>query len=601
MITTGMKTVIQPIRFLAIPLIAIVLLGALALCAPRSLAEGGIGSGGTPTGKGGTYNTDNGFGWKLFDVTKTQPGMVADMTQGSWSDVYTACKDIGKVWMFLIFDDSGTKGKEYKLYYYVNDANDNSIGQFEVDGSGHLYYNGHVSNGVYYANNYKGDKSENTVHGYFNKAISSGLISNPLGLKYGKDVGWFCYNTPWYIATSTTASTKVAEVGETVTWTHKVTNTGPNTTNKAIDWYYQNSGDWSGTGPTWTMATNKASGTGDTQTETYVPTLADFGKTLCRTTIASPKSYKSAESIESAPPECVLIGKKPKVQVMGGDVSVGRGTSGGSGISSLILTTQSTVGGSNYGSWGEYGLLASGKIEKAGSGASLKNGLAVVNQCSYSALSFANATAKTGCAQTTVIGNFTNTGSIPNVEAEFTNATTPYMDISDVQYKRVERASGDIAIPATKLQKGQWLVINAKGHKVTINGDITYTDETLTSAADIPQLVIIADTIDITASVGRVDAWLVATTGNGTINTCKEVNPGDKLSATMCAQKLTVNGPVMAKKLYLQRTAGANQPPLNDAAEQFNLRADAYVWSMVRATEGIHISINQTTELPPRF
>src|SRR5690606_28527099 len=111
---------------------------------------------------------------------------------------------------------------------------------------------------------------------------------------------------------------------------------------------------------------------------------------------------------------------------------------------------------------------------------------------------------------------------------------------------------------------------------------------------DIPQVVIIANNILIDESVSRVDAWLVAagTGANGIVNTCSASNLDNaspaqletRLHAGRCDDRLTVNGPVIANRLLLRRTAGAG--PGNQAgnpAEVFNFRPDAYLWLVERS------------------
>jgi hypothetical protein len=125
--------------------------------------------------------------------------------------------------------------------------------------------------------------------------------------------------------------------------------------------------------------------------------------------------------------------------------------------------------------------------------------------------------------------------------------------------------------------------------------------------SQLPQLVIIANKIDIAAAVTQIDAWLYTDSG-GSINTCVT----DELGATVgaitnltvgkCKNKLTVNGPVSTGKLYLWRTAGSGAGGASgDPAEVFNLRADAYLWAYARASGSGRVTTVYTTELPPRY
>jgi hypothetical protein len=132
---------------------------------------------------------------------------------------------------------------------------------------------------------------------------------------------------------------------------------------------------------------------------------------------------------------------------------------------------------------------------------------------------------------------------------------------------------------------------------VTIDGNITYTDDTLAGVRDIPQVVIIAANINIKDSVSRVDSWLVA---SGNINTC--YNLVGLLTSEKCNALLEVNGPVVTGKLLLNRTAGSDTDEQSgDPAERFNLRPDAFLWAQLQASGNNKAQTVYSAELPPRF
>ncbi|MDR2063189.1 MAG: hypothetical protein LBQ02_00125 [Candidatus Nomurabacteria bacterium] len=142
-------------------------------------------------------------------------------------------------------------------------------------------------------------------------------------------------------------------------------------------------------------------------------------------------------------------------------------------------------------------------------------------------------------------------------------------------------------ISGTNISKGKTVIVEING-KATITGNITYTNEALSSIYDIPQVLIFADDIDIAPSVTQIDAWLMVGLkgGNGTINTCANgiaedtliaSNGGDSFStkdnlynhspsapssangnqSEQCRNRLKINGPVQAKQLRLLRSYGA--------------------------------------------
>ena len=153
-----------------------------------------------------------------------------------------------------------------------------------------------------------------------------------------------------------------------------------------------------------------------------------------------------------------------------------------------------------------------------------------------------------------------------------------------------------------------------------------------TGIEQIPQVIIIVENgdVEIDANVTQIDAWIFAPNGN--INTCT-AGHGD---ANTCAKTLIFNGPVFAKTLTLNRTAGAypgynangyasanrdlassnrglnnSNEPLYDAnhnsygsataGEIFNLRPDAYFWAYNQANHLSQATVVYMRELAPRY
>ncbi|MDB5161916.1 MAG: exported protein of unknown function [Candidatus Saccharibacteria bacterium] len=258
-----------------------------------------------------------------------------------------------------------------------------------------------------------------------------------------------------------------------------------------------------------------------------------------------------------------------------------------------------------YGSWGEYGIAATGVVKGIGSGSAFAGrGLSHATLCSYSFLILTNANGTgTNCSSTPTptLGNFNTSRIIPDVAGTFpkTLATSSLSGAVDVTgLNGVYDGTGNINITGGTVAKGQSVIINAVGSTVTISGNPTYTTDPMNSIDEIPQLVIIADNINILSTVEHVDAWLVT---KGTINTCSDVAKAS-INATNCDKQLVVNGPVMAGRLLLYRTFGSgNAEDSGTPAEIFNLRPDAYLWGLSRAASSGRIETTYQTELPPRF
>ena len=351
-------------------------------------------------------------------------------------------------------------------------------------------------------------------------------------------------------------------------------------------------GDSAG-GAVFGLGVNSLIGTNDTLTDLAV------GSHICFILSVTPNANDNPNYHHSQP-ACVVISKSPSMQILGGDLRVGATFTGNSMAASSIRTSVTIKTDKSYGSWGEYGLTAPGTITGAGSGSSYSGGIACIDSCATNGLSFAN---------TPSDGGYVPTTNIPNVAASFpvTSSTPKFSNLSDAAQKRVETGTGAITIGGGVIAQGQWLVINAPNATVTITGDITYTNGTLNSTTDIPQLIIIADQINIENNVKNIDAWLIASGTSGTINTCSKsgtaiITTVTQLITNLCQNPLVINGPVMAKKLYLLRTAGSDRGATSsNPAEIINLRPDAYLWGVAHNANSGRLTTVYETELPPRF
>lgn len=180
------------------------------------------------------------------------------------------------------------------------------------------------------------------------------------------------------------------------------------------------------------------------------------------------------------------------------------------------------------------------------------------------------------------------------------------------------------------------IVVDASG-TLDINENITLktTGITYPSIYQLPQIIIFADDINISGNVTQIDAWLIA---KNKINTCSQFvsgedkeNPANHSEAeagteahikdynnrdfTACSKQLTINGPIVAKEIELNRSYGAD--PITDTditvlgdgtnaraipGEAFNLSADTFLWSYAQAGRyDSSYTEAYTRELPPRY
>lgn len=359
-----------------------------------------------------------------------------------------------------------------------------------------------------------------------------------------------------------------------------------------------------GTGP---IAANSTLNAGSITTQ--VPDVP-VGSRVCITMSVKNRSGTAAEWAHDI--KCWLVGKSPKVQIQGGDVVVGRAIPGSADTSVLstsrIETSLTNKSTGTFGSWVEYSALAPSRIVNFASGAGLSGVGADSSQGSWSKLSYANQPSSgTDCASSSQrFGCYSPQATImPAIAASFAGAATGTpisgtVNVSALAKNRVVGTSGtgDIVLQGATFGKSQWLVVYAPTRNVRIAGDMRYTNDPLVSAADIPQLIIIANNISVDAGVTNVDAWLVA---RGNVVTCTGQETA-ALSSAVCGNALRVNGPVLANKLYLRRTAGSGAGAASgDPAETFNLRADAYIWATNHSASSDVLRSTQYSELPPRF
>ncbi len=326
----------------------------------------------------------------------------------------------------------------------------------------------------------------------------------------------------------------------------------------------------------------------------------DYGKTVCYGLAVNP--YKAGGSWRYSRLKCFTIAKKPKVQVWGGNLSVGKSFDGTLNGSAAVEGLISSVRGNSFGSWIEYSILAPNKVSRVGSGVGLGGGVVYgADAKQWNQLTYANTDFEAGKSY----GYYdTQDSSLPDPSglAEKYNLATGTVVSGeyDVQTLRAGAnrivkldGSGNLTIrgAGNTLAKGEWLVVDAPDSDVVISDDISYANEDMASADDLPQLVIRAKNITINGGVTNIDAWLVA---GDTIKTCDKT---EGLTVSDCSNQLRVNGPVISKSLVLARTGGDSTSP----AEIFNLRPDAYLWMYNLASGHADYKVDYVRELPPRY
>lgn len=274
-----------------------------------------------------------------------------------------------------------------------------------------------------------------------------------------------------------------------------------------------------------------------------------------------------------------------------------------------------------HGSWDEYGIVPSGTVKGMASASGYAGGIKATatsstNLCQLSLITFTNVKTDGACS-VSMIGNYKISSPSPaqTIADRFipdapviSNDPTGKVKLESLVSSKVYPATSNITLTsAGKIPKGKWVVIKAPNNTVTIASNIEYTTDPLSNASEIPQVVIIAKNIVIKDSVTNVDSWLVATgTGvtDGYLQTCDADGVAEPVGLTsgVCGSQLRVNGPVIANRLLMYRTAGADAGAgQGKPGEIFNLRPDAYLWANNIQSASGKVRTVQTVELPPRF
>ena len=359
---------------------------------------------------------------------------------------------------------------------------------------------------------------------------------------------------------------------------------------------------------------------------------------------------------------CVTIAKKPNFQILGGGIYTN-----GSIITSV---SNKAVGGGLgaypsaatklFGSWTEFSALAAGKVNGFGTGAiqgyeenynfNLPNGGAdsASNQIALSPLTISNDN-KSGESNITRIGSavlarlkarFRDTiarnssNTIYSLTPDKTSAKN-YLGLSQLYHQgdtslsamnstanfyQFDRSGNLVARSNTTGEKLMNTLAMYVDGTLTIDRNITIAQETYNAVDDFPQVLIFAKKINITSNVTNVDAWLILDEdyGDNQIDTCSDNHYPNALS---CNETLTITGPVFARKLVLNRTAGshtgggrAGTHPLQTGptgtyyaegsihpAEVFTLRADAYFWAYRQSLSGGQAYMVYSREIAPRY
>ena len=321
--------------------------------------------------------------------------------------------------------------------------------------------------------------------------------------------------------------------------------------------------------------------------------------------------------------KCIISGYKPSMQVRGGDLMVNGGVYTGTNTKDFLAADPKVP--REYGSWAEYGVIASGRVVKFGSAGIYRTGLTPsLEELGF--LTFANNRNSSnnkdyGKYAEQVDDGFSRvTRQFTAMSGQASNAVqaATSINLSDLQsgvYRLRANATVDITTSGELPANRSIILLAQQGTIVNVASDIRIPIQ-YGSIADISQVVLapVSDAteyaINVNHNVAQVDAWLI--NPRGSINTCRTGEPTTSIeniprSTGRCDNTLTVNGPVSAELMLLRRNGGKDQSDQHPEAqsipaENFNLRPDAYIWAAnyVDNAGKKYITTN-SIDLPPRY
>lgn len=348
---------------------------------------------------------------------------------------------------------------------------------------------------------------------------------------------------------------------------------------------------------------------------------------------------------------CVISAYKPSLQVRTGDMIVKQNVATETNRKDDLGSTETPKQKRTFGSWAEYGLFAGGSVSgaKMGSGAKYRVGqktpenpfdpqglLTFSNRYSLGTTNFGGFkdAIQDGFGQVTAFFDNRLEAAKPVNETGascFDGTTVHLRDCASGDYRlkgSTDGGSRTYRIDGSGLegQKDKSLVFMV-GENVTV--ELTNNIKTPSSYDTITELSQVVFTpekktgshakylVNIADAATRIDAWLINPTG--AINTCyyggggqdtpTAMIPGEPIQQHPCyANRLIVNGPVVAERFFLRRSGGQDQnpagnPPMQSiAGETFNLRPDAYLWAMNQPGKANQkFTTVDIKDLPPRY
>ena len=262
---------------------------------------------------------------------------------------------------------------------------------------------------------------------------------------------------------------------------------------------------------------------------------------------------------------CVNIGKTPNFQVWGGSVFAEGG----------IKTSTTRTDYGNFGSWGDYLVIANKRIKKMASGAYYISGSASESNCDISPLTISNVSCQLGSARI----NSKSYSLIDGIDEYYLkNGTNKYTDIaSNALDSESEVHVINLEVMNKANSKYPILIYNSDNANQDIyiktNISLGFSEREYKDI-NVPQVIIFSKgNIYIDSDVTRLDAWLLT---RGKIYTCatpkSAKNKNDHSARTVngpdfCNKELVITGPLVAEKIYFDRTGNGDPSTAGDMSQ----------------------------------
>lgn len=378
------------------------------------------------------------------------------------------------------------------------------------------------------------------------------------------------------------------------------------------------------------------------QTRNGSDTVLPVGTKVCYFLSVSNGAYEGLSGPKNqwrhSVPSCTAITKSPKVRFENSDVLTGRQIPKSAddsdcdplnnnaeiiavGTTQHIIDNADAVGGPGFvnqtGSWGEYGVFATGQINGLGSAA-------------FAYGQGSNNVRKLQFGNQSPSGNFRTYGSACTFnwfEKLTKNADTVDSDtvtVNSLAGKTSQRSKNDrwkvsassllqdVTTPTILYAKKTGSNCNGSEGVIEITSDITYK-ASYPTIKDIPRVILMADCgIIIRQNVRNLDVALIT---RGAINTCDvkisngapiglDTNKNYGLTKADCDKDLKVTGPVVTKKINLLRTAYSDMSSALltiNPAEYFAQNPSYFISTYEQARQKINLTVEYQDELPPRY